>query len=268
MLRILDLDTDFFSHEVVHWPDLSTRPNDDDHPVWELDEVRAFLEVRCGLRGKLPGRAVTTHDAVFPLWRTAIEAGLLTAPFHVTHVDAHGDLGFGDASYIYLMTELLHLAPEERWYPRTGDLGLAESNYLAFAIACRWIHSVDYVFCPGGGDDLFPYYKERFALGADALQLAALSADELELLKRIFPEQNADQLDRFRASLGTRLEPVVVPVHQLRADDFQADAPFDAMFLAQSPGYVPPGADIIFQRIREWFLDEEADVGTIGATCS
>ena len=86
MLRILDLDTDFFSHEVVHYPDLSTRPNDADHPVWELDEVRDFLEVRCGLRGKLPGRAVTTHDEVFPLWRTALESGLLTAPFHVTHV--------------------------------------------------------------------------------------------------------------------------------------------------------------------------------------
>ena len=152
MHRILDLDTDFFSHEVVYWPDVSARPSDDDHPVWDLEDVREFLEVRCGLRGKLPGRAVATHDEVFPLWRAASNAGRIATPFHVTHVDAHGDLGFGDASYVCLMTELLHMPAEDRSDPRR----LEESNYLAFAIACRWIHDLDYVFCDGGGGDVFP----------------------------------------------------------------------------------------------------------------
>ena len=61
--------------------------------------------------------------------------GLLTPPFHVTHVDAHADLGLGDAGYVYLLTELLLEDPRDRWWPRTGTTGLNDANHLAFAIA-------------------------------------------------------------------------------------------------------------------------------------
>ena len=78
-------------------------------------------------------------------WREAVRNDALQTRFHVTHVDAHGDVGYGDPSYVYLMTELLFLGLKERDSPKTGDRGLAESNFLAFAIACRWISELVYV---------------------------------------------------------------------------------------------------------------------------
>ena len=107
MTRILDLDLDFFVHEVVYWPDSDDRPDSDEHPVWAIDDVTAFLRGRCGLSGRLPGFVTENHGELFPRWRSAIRDGLLIAPFHVTHVDAHADLGLGDAGYVYLLTELL-----------------------------------------------------------------------------------------------------------------------------------------------------------------
>lgn len=257
MQRILDLDLDFFVDGVIHSPNAEAgRPDSSEQQPWHLDDVLAFLTTRCGLRGALPGRAVETHEQLFPIWRRAIKDGRLEPPFHVTHVDAHGDLGFGDASYVYLMTELLFAKPVDRQHPRTGERGLAESNYLAFAIACRWISDLVYVFCPGGGDDVFPYYRAGFDRRANAIQLAALSRNELERLKELSREQSKTELERFRDSLAGRLEPAV-PLATLPWRAFRAMGRFDAIFLARSPSYAPAEADVIYDEIRGRFIDED-----------
>lgn len=66
----------------------------------------------------------------------AIEAGLLVPPLHVTHVDAHADLGMGDSGHVHLM-ELLQLPPDRRTRPRVADTGdwgdLQEGNYLLYS---------------------------------------------------------------------------------------------------------------------------------------
>jgi arginase family enzyme len=60
---------------------------------------------------------------------------VLVPPFHVTHVDAHADLGNGDAGYAYIMTSLLFSALEDRQRPAPGpgETGLTEVNFLLFA---------------------------------------------------------------------------------------------------------------------------------------
>lgn len=254
------MDLDFFVHGVVHWPDLDAgRASPAEHVPWELDDVFGFLTTRCGLSSKLPGRAVETHDEVFGLWRDSVQAGQLETPFHVTHVDAHGDLGFGDASYVYLLTELLFEEPENRSFPKTGGTGLGESNYLAFAIACRWVSDLAYVFNEGGGSDVFPYYREGFDRDATGVQLVALTPAEWEFLKQIYPEQRQAELQRFRESVADRLEPLV-PVKELPWKKFRAEAPFDAVFLARSPAYTPLAADLIYDEIRRRFIDEDAEL--------
>lgn len=80
-----------------------------------------FLEHQCGLAAKLPGFAVEHHGELFDRWRDAIQIGVLRPPLAVTHVDAHADLGLGDAGYIYLLTTLVHLPLEERLYPQKGE---------------------------------------------------------------------------------------------------------------------------------------------------
>jgi hypothetical protein len=138
MQRILDLDLDAFIYgaEYMRSSD-APRLDADKYPPWDISKVLAFLEPQCLVTGPLPGFAVKNHGELFFRWRDAIDEGLLVPPFHVTHVDAHADLGGGDAGYVYLLTELLLKPVEERRSPRVGDDGLGDGNYLAFAIANR-----------------------------------------------------------------------------------------------------------------------------------
>ena len=79
----------------------------------------------------------------------------------MTHVDAHADLGLGDAGYLCLMTELLFVPPAERVSPKTGPEGLNDGNWLSFAIACHWVTELVYVLNTGGPPiDLMPHIVE------------------------------------------------------------------------------------------------------------
>ena len=106
-----------------------------------------------------------------------MQTGILQPPFHVTHVDAHADLGLGDSGYVYLMTSLLFAPPESRLHPAppTGKTGLTEGNFLLFAIACRWINDLEYVYGEGGGEDELPCVMQGFDRSADHVQLAAMT---------------------------------------------------------------------------------------------
>ncbi len=103
------------------------------------------MEQACRITAKLPGFVVEHHAELFACWREAIARGAMQPPFSVSHVDGHADLGLGDSGYMYLMTELLFLRPEERQFPMTGPGGLDDGNWLAFAIACRWVGDLVYV---------------------------------------------------------------------------------------------------------------------------
>ena len=120
---------------------------------------------------------------------------------------------------------------------------LTDGGYLAVAIACRWLSSLTYVFCAGGGDDNHPYLMEGFDKRADNIRLAALTMSQIhELLDMDKPEP-------------LHWEPPV-PFHALRWEGFQATEPFDAVFLARSPEFTPEAADEVFDAIRETFIDE------------
>jgi hypothetical protein len=97
-VRILDLDLDFFVHGAEHFrSSRDTRLDAEDYPPWSMAEALRFLEESCGLKSKLPGIVVEHHAELFARWREGIEAGWLTQPFEVVHVDGHADLGLGDS---------------------------------------------------------------------------------------------------------------------------------------------------------------------------
>jgi hypothetical protein len=247
MQRVLDLDLDFFLTDaaILRGPD-DGRLDGADFPPWPLEQVLAFLHERCGLTDPLPGFVVENHGELFTRWREAIDAGLLQAPFHVTHVDAHADLGLGDSGYVYLMTSLLFEKPEDRRHPNTGEGGLGDGNYLAFAIACRWLAELVYVFNDGGGgDDVLPYLMEGFDPRARSIQLASV-ASRRELSENLMTPENLTVDHR---------EPTV-PFTATGWQDFQADQPFDFICLARSPAFTPPEADAIFDEIRRRFIAE------------
>src|SRR5579875_2152894 len=252
MQRVLDLDLDAFVYGTAHFRDSdSLRLEADDFPAWELDKLTAFLESQCLLESRRPGCAVEHHGELFFRWRDAIDAGVLVPPFHVTHVDAHADLGLGDCGYVHLLTELLALPADRRHDPRVGDDGLGDGNYLAFAVANRWISELEYVV--GGRDvvlddgpagaahpgDLLVYLFENFDLDSRTLRLPLLEPENLRdnLL-------NVDQLHPLD------LEPPV-PFSWETIGSYRAAAPFDFVCLARSPGFTPATADVLYDVIRD-----------------
>lgn len=247
MQRVLDLDLDFFLDGAATWRSQEDdRLDAADFPPWPLGQVFSFLRERCGLDRRLPGFVVENHGEMFPLWRGAIDAGRLVSPFHVTHVDAHADLGQGDSGYVYLMTSLLFEEPENRRNPTEGEGGLADGNYLSFAIACRWLSELVYVHNgSSGGDDVLPYHMEGFSRSAENVQLVSVRSRS-ELRDNLLTPENFTVAHR---------EPRV-PFRAVAWDQFQADQPFDFICLARSPPFTPAESDPIFDAIRQQFIEE------------
>ena len=247
MQRVLDVDLDFFVRDVVYWPgDDAERRDPADYAPWTVEDSIAFLRDRCGLSSRLPGMAVEHHGELFFRWRDAIDAGTLTPPFHVTHLDAHADLGLGDSGFIYLMSSLLFEPVEHRRDPRTGDGGLGDGNYLVFAIACRWLSELVYVPTDRSHHDIPAFVMDGFDVGAAHIRLAAVMYDELEL--------NAGTL---RSARVEHWEPPV-PFSTTSCAQYHAEGSFDVVCLARSPAYTPAEADEIFDAVRSCFIDESA----------
>jgi hypothetical protein len=91
-------------------------------------------------------------------------------------LDAHADLGLGDAGYGHLMSELLFEPVERRQYPQTGSMGLGDGNWISYVIACRWIGDLTYVFnrAEAEPDDILFLVMEGFDPHASEVQLAAV----------------------------------------------------------------------------------------------
>ena len=156
----------------------------------------------------------------------------MAAPFHVTHVDAHSDLGIGKPGPGFVLNgvlpRLLNKRTDIEKYYEISQLD--EANYLLFALAFRWISSLDNVRNP----------KSR----ADIPQ---------ELLA---PEQeNAIQLSSFAARLseGKNGREPLIPFNVYNdCREFKTDEPYDFVTLAISPRYAPKEADRLVPVIERY----------------
>jgi hypothetical protein len=168
----------------------------------------------------------------------------LALPLSVTHVDAHSDLGLGDAVYIDVITKLLFLPVEDR-RPAAAAL-VNDGNYLALSIACRWLSDLTLVRNEGGEGrpgDLFPYYME--SLDADHIQMEAMTREQLD--NRMYNREYEVEAS----------EPKI-PLKHTSWQAFKGSAPYDVICLARSPDYTPAEADPLFDLILDLFIDEAA----------
>jgi hypothetical protein len=278
--KILDIDLDFFVWPPAHWPQWDGRmPTDQVDRVSRPDDVRRFLERQCHLsRGDtLPYRQVVEHDEAFWAWRQWIADGVIEIPFEVAHVDAHADLGLGDTGYVYLLSELLALPLADRSTPRRSLDGMNSGNFLAFAIANRWISKLTYVY-PRVSDPresgrtesaLEAYVRSRprpQVAPAASSEVPAPPVGDLMLLhlhqldwrtERIELKQYPRDLlrsSRFWQDVAPGVEPVgplsrepAVPFY-LKADSVFSDHGFTHVTVAQSPQFTPATADDIIAR--------------------
>jgi hypothetical protein len=241
-MQVLDIDLDFFLNEVPYCP-MEERLGADYAP-WAEADVRRFLEGQCGLsrERRVRGRYVTHHHEAFLFWRELVEAGLLSVPFEVVHVDSHSDLGMGDDGYVYLMTELLHRDVRQRVEVAVGSGRMSEGNYLAFAAACRWLRRVVYVANPKARDDLMWLHFKAFDPGTGILQLKPCSSQELKSYFGNGPRKKP----RHPVS-----EPEV-PFIRVSGEAFSANDPVDYAVLSHSPQYTPPSSDALVPIIMEY----------------
>lgn len=237
-MRVLDIDLDFFLADCCPLAELGERPVLAGHEPWEAARVVDFLERQCSLSAAhpLPGRIFPTHDQALAFWLEKLAAGTLAAPFHVTHVDAHSDLGIGYPGPGFVLYNVLALPPERRRDMEVfcAQRKLDEANYLLFALAMRLVSSLDNVRNPRSRADI---PQELLLPGQpDQIQLRSLTS-------KMFEAKNGP-------------EPVI-PFHIY--DDyteFHADVPFDFVTLAISPRYAPAEADALVDVIRRYIREE------------
>lgn len=102
------------------------------------------------------GAHFETHDQALTFWEEQIAAGRLTAPFDVTHVDAHSDLGIGYPGPNFVLFNVLSMPVPKRldYTAFYAQKKLDEANYLLFALAMRRISSLDNVRNPRSRADI------------------------------------------------------------------------------------------------------------------
>ena len=233
MQRVLDIDLDYFLADCCPLAEPGRRPALQGHEPWEEERVRLFLEDNCGLSKDrpVPGRIFMTHDKALEYWVDLMGRGELKAPFHVTHVDAHSDLGIGYPGPGYVLYNVLALPPMrrlelDRFY---REKKLDEANYLLFALASRIVGSLENVRRPCSKNDVLP-------------QIITSDGAHIRLLQS-FP-------DLFEKVNGS--EPLI-PYHEYKEDgSFCAAAPYDYVSLAVSPRYAPEEADGLVPVFKEY----------------
>jgi hypothetical protein len=249
MARVLDLDLDFFVNPATHFVSGNRRLAEEHYTSASIEAVERFLEERCGLSQtrRIPGRFCEEHVAAFDIWREWIDAGTITNPFEVVHVDAHADMGLGDPSWTYLLSDILALPVSHRSDPKRGWEGLNSGSYLAFAIANRWLSSLQYVFPAHAANiDGYPtdvhtvfFRDEDWVHGPIELpHYSQAQLDELLMLTRNPPEPLC-------------WEPPI-PNKYTTGENFYSEG-FTHMILAQSRGFTPASADALIPVIRSYF---------------
>jgi hypothetical protein len=246
MLRILDIDIDFFVTEIAYHCDPDgPRLDPNEYPPWDLNLAVRFIEERCLLSQEhpLPGVCVENHGELFWIWRELLELGKLTSPFDLTHVDAHADVGLGDAGYVYIVEELMHLPPEQRNNPNSGFSGLNDGNFLAFACACRWISNFTYVQHPDSdGNDFIACHMKNFDPRADALRFVAL--EKSHVLNTFFDPEMVTPV----------VSDPLIPVRRFLHHEYTTEAPFDFVFVSRTPAFTPPECDDLFELIKDRYV--------------
>ncbi|MCK6546511.1 UPF0489 family protein [Myxococcota bacterium] len=235
------------------------RPSGRAHRADGDEAVRTFAEDQCrlDLRAPCAGSAFEHDDGTFDALAALIARGALVPPFELVHVDAHADLGVGehDHSFARISGDLLHRPVATRSTGvRSGFGALSFGNWLAYALACRWIDRLTIVRHPKAGDDLHAGYFTEYvqpewqrppARRELSLRMQPLTPAELE-------SGAWRRTGRWGHVLDTPVEAPLIPTTIVARDALALDHAPDFLLLCQSPGYSPRSADRIFRNLRKY----------------
>ncbi len=248
-MRILDIDLDLFVNEPAYWKPPGQRLRADEYVPWTEAMLRGFLEKQCGLSraNPIPGKVVEGHHEAFLIWRDLVGQGRLQTPFEVVHADSHADLGMGDAGWYFLMAEHLHLPLHQRANPPIGAGEMNDGNFLAYALACRWISRLTYVHHPNGGDDLLAFHFKDFDPKTMILELKACDRQQLDRWQLDWRPRRPTY-----EALGVKATEPPIPFEMVASPKFKSSEPFDLLVLARSPEFTPVASDALVPVIEEF----------------
>jgi hypothetical protein len=242
-VRVLSLDLDFFLDQVKLWNG-EGRLSPEEYRPWSEWAARRFMEDGLGLStvAPVPGFFATHHDQAFHWWRRLMDAGQLTAPFDVVHVDAHADQGMGDDSFLEIMGVLTHLPIKEREARITR---LEEGNFLAYAAVCGWMRSLTYVTHPtwNGRDLHFMHFLDY----EDRSGMMEFKRVDLKKLER--------ETERYNSYVRPYEPDIRVPFASIPGSAIRDREAWDFVFLCQSPEYTPPTADALLPVLRSYIRE-------------
>lgn len=150
----------------------------------------------------------------------------------MTHVDAHSDLGIGYPGPGYVLNGVLPqrvaVRPDPERYAALHELD--EANYLLFALAFRWVASLDNVRNDRSRPDVPPAIL--LPGRRDVIRLSSFPARLMERENGPEPAVPFAVYDDYRT--------------------FVAAAPYDFVTLAVSPRYAPAAADALIPVIARY----------------
>ncbi len=264
-MNVLNIDLDFFliGRELRVEDSYSKRASHLE--PWPKNKVVGFLENLLGLSlsNKVQGKCVTSHDEVYYEWKRLIEHDLLSTPFNLFHIDAHADLGLGDASWTYLTTELIQLPVERRFNPKVGGHeGISFANYLAFSLANRWISKLTFVINKNWSDDIAVYLltPESYTYWRECKNEDKYGNHFMELEIRSLDKDGLDEVlygNRSFYSVANSIGEPKIPFEIKNIESLSnnvSGSKWDYIYLSKSPGYTPESADYLIDVICDYMI--------------
>jgi hypothetical protein len=242
LINVLDIDLDTFLDRVEYGDRGGRRLNKKHFRPWPEGPLRNFLESRCGLSNKrrIPGIFVKQHHDALPYFESLFQK---SGPLHVTHVDAHADLGMGGPSWKYIITEYLKPPPGNRVFPYNGPYGINEGNYLAYALASQMVARLTYVHNPASRDDCVALFFRDNDLNSGFV--------EMKLYPPAIVARALDRMESPDPKDAVAKEPPI-PFTRVSTASFRSSESFNAAVLCQSPGYTPTTSDALIPVFAEY----------------
>jgi hypothetical protein len=257
MHRILDLDLDFFVHPTAHSvADYDPHRDESDYAVDAVSDVQSFLGNQCKITAdrNLPGGELVHHVGAFWLIERWLRQGMLVAPFEIVHVDAHADIGLGEASWVYLLSDFLALPLAARREPPQRTGALTSGNYLTFLIANRWVKKLTYVFPRDSAASRGVGTQDEPGDLLTELFLNLDSRSGIIALPHFSREEVEEAFYRTPRSKPLSVEPPV-EFSSVTKSEYRAANPFTHVILAQSPSFVPLSALALLPVLRRYFRE-------------
>jgi len=156
--------------------------------------------------------------------------------------------------WCYICGDILHRPINQRMYPEIGldrltypDIyEMTEGNYLAFAVACRWINKITYVTLTERAEDLFQYHFKDNDISSNYLQLKKYRR---ELLGHSESGYSFDIQNGKAAPLD--LEPLV-RFEAIPFSEYNNSSDVSFIDLSISPKYTPKDSDKLIPIIEKY----------------